>query len=69
MTYHPVNMADCSNPFKRSQGTTYHHSGTYSITKCTVIKSVDNNNLLNRLHTAMITVLDIGSNLLFGVNR
>ena len=32
--------------------------------KCTGIKLVDNSILLNRLHTAMITVLDIGSNLL-----
>ena len=64
--YHPANMADCSNPFKRTEGMlpqcALHN-------KCTVIKSVDNNSMLNRLHTAMITVLDMGSNLLFGVNR
>ena len=37
--------------------------------KYTRIKSVNNSILLNRLHTAMITVLNTGSNLLFGVNR
>ena len=37
--------------------------------KCTGIKSVNNSILLNRLHTAMITVLNTSSNLLFGVNR
>ena len=31
------------------------------LNKCTFIKSVDNSILLNRLHMAMITVLDIGS--------
>ena len=36
--------------------------------KCAGIKSVDNSILLNRLYTAMITVLDMGSNLLFGVH-
>ena len=72
MTYHPADMADCSNPFKRTEGTT---PGYNLLSQCAlqnnkyaVIKLVDNKNLLNRLHTAMITVLNIGSNLLFGFN-
>ena len=51
---------------KNYTGKNYHF---YSNNKCTVIESVDNNNLLNRLHTAMITVLVMGSTLLFGVSR
>ena len=68
MTYYPINMADCSNPFKGSAITTYHPSLPYII-QMHCIKLVDNSILLNRLHTAMITVLDIGSNFLFGSNR
>ena len=44
-------------------------TGCPQYNKCSGIKSVNNNILLNRLHTAMITVLNTGSNLLFGVNR
>ena len=69
MTYYPVNMADCSSPFKRSVITTCHHSLSTVYNKCTGIKSVNNGILLNRLHAAMIMVLNTGSNLLFGVNR
>ena len=73
MTYYTVNMADYSSPFKRSVITTYHHSLSITVcqqyNKCTGIKSVNDSILLNRLHTAMITVLNTGSNLLFGFNR
>ena len=61
MMYHSVNMGDCSNPFTRSEGTTYRHSVSY-IQQMHSIKLMDNN-LLHRLHMAKIMVLDIGSNL------
>ena len=36
VTYYPVNMADCSNSFKRSVITTYHHSLFYSVANALV---------------------------------
>ena len=69
VTYHAVNMADCSNPFKRCEDTTYRLSVSYTITNALSSNRLIISILLNRLHMAMITVLDIGSSLLFGVNQ
>ena len=68
VTYYTVNMADCSSlPKEVWLQPIITVCPQYN--KCSGIKSVNNSILLNRLHTAMITVLNTGSNLLFGVNR
>ena len=79
VTYYPVNKVDCSNPIKKkcdyNLSSQFVHSVTnvlvpyWSITAFCWIIELLYPRWLNRLHMAMITVLNTGSHLLFGVNR